>query len=100
MTIQTEIHKEIARQVSEITELHAHNPLEYMVKLHELILEWYARGVTYGMEREQKLHEAVEITCPHCEYKSHVYHLEWTAAACPKCKMEFTQEEFMAKGNE
>lgn len=91
---QAVVETQIAKEFSEATAQYSHDPMIYAEKMNQLLLHWFVNGVKFGIDYERRTHNALMMTCPSCKFQAPVYHLEWTAAGCPKCDKEFTKEEF------
>ena len=75
----------IKSQIAHCMAWYGDQPEELMHKLEQLVIEWYEKG---------KNNNGVRVTCPHCEFTSMVYHLQWSTLVCPKCKAEIKEPDW------
>jgi hypothetical protein len=54
MSIEIKIENKIDSQVAHIMAFYGDNPKEFMVKMNQLVIEWYCKGLSVGIETERK----------------------------------------------
>lgn len=82
MNIEMNIEMKIAHQVEHCLALYCDNRTELLIKLEQLIMEWYIKGQS-----------GFKICCPECKSAMTVHHLEWSALTCLNYRAEVKLED-------
>lgn len=69
------IERKIDNQVAHIMANYGDDGKEFMIKMNQLVLEWYHKGLADA--------RGIEIVCPHCQFEITVYHAAWESIICP-----------------
>jgi len=53
---------EIMNRIAEIMAMYGDQPKVFMFELKRLVIVWYAKGVSYGIDSQKKLEDITAIT--------------------------------------
>ena len=51
------IESKIDNQIAHVMAFYGDNPKEFMIKMNQLVIEWYCKGLAVGIETERKHNE-------------------------------------------